>query len=620
VVVSGAVAWALDRGAQVRPDGSVRFRVWAPAAAAVAVRVGAGAAAVETPLAGARDQVREAVVSAVAPGSDYCYRLDGRDRPDPVSRHQPAGVHGPSRVVDPAAFRWSDGAWRGRAMADLVLYELHVGTFTAAGTFDAMVERLAALRALGVTAIELMPVAEFPGARNWGYDGVHLYAPQSTYGGPDGLRRLVDAAHAADLAVVLDVVYNHLGPEGNYLGEYGPYFTERYRTPWGPALNFDDADSDEVRRFFVDNARYWVTEFHLDGLRLDAVHAICDCSATHLLEEIGDAVHAQAAALGRTIVVIAESDGNDPRLLHTKAAGGFGLDGQWSDDFHHAVHAALTGERGGYYVDFGGAAPVAKALRDRFVYDGGYSAHRRRRHGRPAADIAADCFVVCTQNHDQVGNRARGERLAALVPFEARKLAAALLLLSPYVPLLFMGEEYGETTPFLYFVSHGDAALVEAVRAGRQREFAAFAWGSEIPDPQAEETFRRSRPVAARAHEPGHAALRALYGDLLRLRHAEPALRPGAAAVTVADGSAVQASWVTAVLVPPAGPALLGVFNLGAATAEVPLPAAPAGRWRLALATTDARYDGDGVVPVATPPPATAITIAGHAGAAYGAG
>jgi maltooligosyltrehalose trehalohydrolase len=366
--------WTLARGATVLRDGTTRVTVWAPHARRVDVVRPGGGRAGPIALAPAGGGVFSGVAADAPAGTDYAYRLDGTATlPDPVSRHQPAGVHGPSRVVDPATFRWTDGAWRGLDLDTLVLYELHVGTFTAAGTFAGATERLAQLRALGVTAVELMPVGEFPGARNWGYDGVHAYAPHSAYGGPDGLRRLVDAAHAAGLGVVLDVVYNHVGPEGNVLGRYGPYFTDRYRTPWGDAVNFDGPDSDEVRRYVLDNARYWITEYHLDGLRLDAVHAIYDFGARHILAELAAAVHAQAAALGRRVLVIAESALNDPRVVQPVAQGGWGLDAQWSDDFHHAVHGALTGERTGYYADYGDASHVAKALRDRFVLDGAYS-------------------------------------------------------------------------------------------------------------------------------------------------------------------------------------------------------------------------------------------------------
>jgi maltooligosyltrehalose trehalohydrolase len=578
----------LARGATLREDG-VEFSVWAPRAERVAVRVVTGTRTGEWPLA--RDAgVFTGVVAGLGAGVDYVYRLerdgDTCERADPVSRFQPHGVHGPSRVVDPRAFRWSDGSWRAPELPDLVLYELHVGTFTDAGTFDGVIAELPAIRDLGVTAIELMPVGEFPGARNWGYDGVHLYAPQSTYGGPKGLRRLVDAAHRIGLAVVLDVVYNHLGPEGNHLADFGPYFTDRYPTPWGPAVNFDGPDSDQVRRWVADNALHWLTEFHVDGLRLDAVHAIFDGGARHVLEELTRAVHEEAARLGRRAYVIAENDLNDPRLVRAPERGGHGLDAQWSDDFHHAVHAAVTGERDGYYVDFGGVAPLAKTLRDRFVYDGRHSAYRRRRHGAPAGDLPADRFVVFIQNHDQVGNRAHGERLAALVPLARQKLAAALLLLSPYVPLLFMGEEYGETNPFLYFTSHGAPDLVAAVREGRQREFARFTWDGDVPDPQAVETFLRSR--LDRTH--ADARLLALYRDALRLRREEPALRPGNA---VCDVSAdPEAGWVTLALTPATGARLVAVFNLAEAQ-EIPVVAVPTA-WTVLLSTDAERYGGSG--------------------------
>jgi maltooligosyltrehalose trehalohydrolase len=581
--------WALSRGATVSTDGTAHFAVWAPAARAVSVVVLGSGRRREVALTPAGDGVFEGAVPDVPPASDYWYRLDGGpDRPDPVSRHRPAGVHGPSRVVDPQAFRWSDAAWTGFEVADLVLYELHVGTFTDVGAFDGVIDELPRLKALGVTAIELMPVAEFPGSRNWGYDGVSLYAPQSTYGGPECLRRLVDAAHAHGLAVVLDVVYNHLGPEGNYLGDFGPYFTDRYRSPWGPAINYDGPDSDEVRRYAIDNALYWVTEFHLDGLRLDAVHAIYDVGARHLLAEMADAVHAQATALGRRAIVIAESDLNDPRLVRPPARGGYDLDAQWSDDLHHAVHAALTGEHDGYYIDFDGAADIAKALRDRFVYDGRCSRHRRRRHGAPACDVPADRVVVFAQNHDQIGNRARGERLSVLVPPPALRVAAALVLLSPYVPMLFMGEEYGEMNPFLYFVSHGDQALVDAVRAGRQREFAEFAWQGDVPDPQAEETFVRSRLDRSRIGTSPHAELLALHRDLIALRRNEQLLRPGTAAVSVeADPSA---PWVTLVYRAGDAPPLAVAYNLGTHGTDVPLD----GRWTPFLSTDDRCYGGKG--------------------------
>jgi maltooligosyltrehalose trehalohydrolase len=515
--------------------------------------------------------------------------------------------------MDPAGFIWADGAWKGLAVRDLVIYELHVGTFAPKGTFDAVIARLEQLRDLGITAIELMPIAEFPGKRNWGYDGVSLYAPQSSYGGPEALRRLVNAAHQAGLAVILDAVYNHLGPEGNYLRDFGPYFTDKYRTLWGEGWNLDGPDSDEVRRYLLDNALYWITEFHLDGLRLDAADTIVDQGATHLLEELATSVHRQAALLGRRISVIAETAANDPRFVRSQEKGGYGLDAQWSDDLHHAVHVALTREQNGYYADFGGVAPVAKALAERFVNDGRYSSFRRRRHGRPAVDLPTDRFVICVQNHDQVGNRARGERLSTLVSAEALRLAAAILLLSPYVPLLFMGEEYGESHPFLYFVSHGDPKLVEAVREGRRREFAGFQWSGEIPDPQAESTFEASRLDWAAAGRQPHAQLRALYHDLLQLRRVHPALKPGIASIEVSHDAGAE--WVRLAL--SAGDEhLLGGFNF--AGAERQLPTSAARSWHLILSTDAASYGGGDrgrVVPgqLVLPPLSAALLRSGAA-------
>jgi maltooligosyltrehalose trehalohydrolase len=504
-------------------------------------------------------------------------------------------------------------------MPDFIIYELHTGTFTHAGTFDAVIPHLRALHDLGVTAIELMPVAQFPGTRNWGYDGVDLYAPQNSYGGPDALKRLVNAAHHEQLAVVLDVVYNHLGPEGNYLADFGPYFSHRYHTPWGPPLDFDGPDSDQVRRFVIDNALHWVTEYHIDALRLDAVHGIHDAGVTHILCDLADAVHAQARHLGRRIAVIAESDLNDPTLLRDPACGGHGLDAQWSDDFHHAVHAALTREQQGYYIGYHGVRDVAKAMAERFVYDGVYSAFRGRPHGASAIDVSAEHFVVYMQNHDQVGNRAVGERLSALVPFAHLKLSAALLLLSPYVPLLFMGDEYGETNPFLYFVSHTDPALADAVRIGRARELESFGWDARVPDPQADATFARSKLDRAQLeHAPWHRQLLAMYRDLLHLRLTEPALRPGDARVHVTSDA--ELGWITLSLTPPSGRPLCAAFNLSAEERPIPLPAAhrPA-RWICTFCTDHPSYGGAhdppsamnalgeaGEAPCATLPPFTA--------------
>jgi maltooligosyltrehalose trehalohydrolase len=429
-------------------------------------------------------------------------------------------------VVRPERFAWTDRDWPGVRRENLVFYEMHVGSFTAEGTFEAVIPRLDSLRGLGVTAVQLMPVAQFPGGRNWGYDGVAPYAAQSSYGGPHGLQRLVDACHAAGLAVFLDVVYNHLGPEGNYLSEFGPYFTDHYRTGWGQAFNYDGAGSDPVRDFVVDNVRMWLEEFHLDGLRLDAVHAVYDLGARHILRAVQETADEAGRRGDRAVHVVAESDLNDPRLLLPPEQGGYGLSAQWSDDFHHALHAFFTGERQGYYQDFGRLQDLPRVLQRPFLYAGDYSPFRDRRHGAPPGDLTGDRFVVAVQNHDQVGNRARGDRLTVLLPDPARqRLTAGLLLFAPYLPLLFMGEEYGEENPFPFFCSFNDPDLVRNVREGRRREFAAFAWQGEVPDPQAEETFRAARLSWSWPEGTARAGLRRLYADLLAARRTWPPLR-----------------------------------------------------------------------------------------------
>ena len=512
----------LPLGATLLGDGRCAFNVWAPAAERVSVLLRYPER--EVALEPGERGYHAAVVDGVGAGTRYTLRLDaGIERPDPASRFQPEGPHGPSEVVD-LGFAWTDAAWRGLPLERHVIYELHVGTYTPEGTFDAIIPHLESLRELGVTAVELMPIAQFPGGRNWGYDGVGLSAAQNTYGGPAGLHRLVDACHARGLAVVLDVVYNHLGPEGNYLAEFGPYFTDRYRTPWGPALNFDGEGSDEVRRFFIDNALAWVTDFHIDALRLDAVHAIVDPSPTPFIEELCAAVHRRVRELGRAVHCIAESAANDARLITPRELNGYGADAQWNDDFHHALRTTLTDERAGYYAGYRGLEHLRKALTHGFVFTGERDPFRGRRHGSPSRHIPAERFIVFHQNHDQVGNRMLGERLGELVPFDALKLAAAATSLSPFIPLLFMGEEYAEPAPFLYFVSHTDPALVEAVRKGRAEEFASFNWQGQTPDPQSEETFRRSTLDLSLRRQGRHAALLAFYMELLRLRREHPAL------------------------------------------------------------------------------------------------
>ncbi|MCU1242881.1 MAG: malto-oligosyltrehalose trehalohydrolase [Candidatus Acidoferrum typicum] len=459
------------------------------------------------------------VADTARSGGKYLYRFgDSHQRPDPASRRQPDGVHGPSELVDLQDFEWTDGNWKGVALENSVFYELHVGAFTQKGTFDEVRAAVDQLATVGVTTIELMPIAQFPGNRNWGYDGVYPFAVQNSYGTPRDLQRLVNAAHSRGLAVALDVVYNHLGPEGNYLGEYGPYFTDYYRTPWGAALNFDGPDSDEVRHFFIQNALYWLENFHIDALRLDAIHGIFDASAIPFLAELSREVEASAARTGKIISLVAESDLNDARVLRCRCEGGLGMRSQWSDDFHHSVHTLLTGENSGYYEDFGDIQHLGGTLQQGWYYAGQYSRHRRRRHGNRPPPFKGSNYTVCIQNHDQVGNRALGERLSSLVNLESLKLAAGANLLSPFVPLLFMGEEYGETSPFLYFTSHGDPNLAEAVRRGRAEEFRSFSWQDQIPDPQAESTFDRSRLKRDLAEEEPHRTILRFYQMLLRFR------------------------------------------------------------------------------------------------------
>jgi maltooligosyltrehalose trehalohydrolase len=521
-------AWQLEFGARMIEADRVRFKVWAPFANTVAVEL-VDRDRTAIPMQPAAQGYFEVTVEGVGPRARYRYLLDGKKaRPDPVSRVQPEGVHGPSAVVDPDSFGWTDSDWPGVPLKDLIIYELHVGTFTREGTFDSIIPHLSYLKGtVGITAIELMPVAQFPGGRNWGYDGVFPYAVQSSYGGPDGLKRLVDACHATGLAVILDAVYNHLGPEGNYLGEFGPYFTDRYKTPWGSAINYDGPDSDAIRHYVVSNALYWVTEYHIDALRLDAIHGIYDFSATHILKELSLAVHAQAARLNRQILVIAESDLNDARVIDLPSRGGYGLDGQWSDDFHHALRVVLTGESRGYYEDFHGLQDLGTAVRDGFVYSGQYSGHRRRRHGNSSQQLSPGQLVVFSQNHDQIGNRAVGDRLSTQLPFDALKVARTLVLLSPNIPLLFMGEEYGETAPFQYFIEHGNSDLVEAVRRGRRREFAHFGWKAEdIPDPQDPATFDRSR-LNREQLDDRQAGLLRWTSALIHLRKTNPTLGAG---------------------------------------------------------------------------------------------
>lgn len=510
-------------GAVPLGDDNCLFRVWSPFADRVEVNI-PGKHARALPLSKTARGYHEGVFDNVPPGTQYMFQIDDEtELPDPASRYQPEGVHGASAVVK-TAFDWTDHSFRGIPLKDFIIYELHTGTYTAGGTFTDIIPHLKELCDLGVTAIELMPVAQFPGARNWGYDGVYPFAVQNTYGGPVALKTLVNECHNHNLSVILDVVYNHLGPEGNYLPQFGPYFTDAYRTPWGKALNFDDAFSDKVRRFFIENALYWQRVFHIDALRLDAVHAIRDFSPVTFLEQLTMETQKQAEAIGRPFYLIGESDQNNPRLTLPREIGGTGLHAQWSDDLHHCLHAQLTGETTGYYADYTDFRLLAKTLTKGFAYTGEHSIYRKRRHGAQPLLNHPRNFVVCSQNHDQVGNRQTGDRPTASLSLESLKLAAVTVLLSPFTPLLFMGEEYGEKAPFQFFTSHTDPELVDAVRQGRRNEFASFQWKGETPDPQAEETFLRSK-LNHELKSGGHGrALLGFYKELIHLRKTLPPL------------------------------------------------------------------------------------------------
>lgn len=505
-------------GANYLGNGKCEFTVWAPLVKKVQLQLVSPQERLVTMFKEKWGYWRT-VVENISSGTKYFYCLNQeRQRPDPASHFQPAGVHQASQIVDHSSFAWEDKGWKGIPLSEMIIYELHVGTFTPEGTLAAIVPRLDQLKDLGITAIEIMPVAQFPGERNWGYDGVYPFAVQNSYGGPDGLKGLVDACHKRGLAVVLDVVYNHLGPEGNYLWDYGPYFTDKYKTPWGQAVNFDDAYSDGVRNFFHENALHWLQNYHIDALRLDAIHAIYDMSAKPFLQELAEKVKEFSHQEHRKFYLIAESDLNDTKVVRSPESGGYGIDSHWSDGFHHALHTLLTREQQGYYIDFGKITHLSKALREGAVYTGQYSEYRKRRHGNSPRYKQGRQLVVCSQNHDQIGNRMLGERLTQLVSFEALKLAAGVVILSPYLPLLFMGEEYGENAPFLYFVSHSDSGLVDAVRKGRKQEFVSFVTHVEPPDPQALETFLKSKITWGKREQEGHVILLSFYRQLFHLR------------------------------------------------------------------------------------------------------
>lgn len=577
-------------GAMYLGNGRCRFLVWAPNVKRVELRLLTPHER-SLPMQPRDRGYFEVTAEDVGPDTRYCYRLDGqRDRPDPASRFQPEGVHLASAVVDPQ-FAWTDQRWHGIPLHRYITYEMHVGTFTPEGTFDAAIAYLNDLTDLGITAVELMPVAQFPGGRNWGYDGVHPFAVQNTYGGPAGLRRFVDAAHDRGLAVIQDVVYNHIGPEGNYLAEFGHYFTDRYHTPWGRAVNFDDHGSDEVRRFFIENALHWIEAFHVDALRLDAVHAIYDFSARPFLQELADAVRLEGERLNRRVYTIAESSLGDARLVTPKVLGGCGIDAQWCDDLHHALRTELLDERSGYYADYRGFGDIVKAYRVGFVQDGRWSEYRGRRHGNSARHLEPVKLVVCSQNHDQIGNRLFGERPAEWLSFEQLKLAAAAVLLSPYQPMLFMGEEYGETAPFQFFVSHSDPALIDAVRRGRKEEFARFCWKEEPPDPQDEATFLRCKLNHELKRKGHHRVLWDFYKRLIGLRKTEPSLAfPDRERLEITELPPARAMAVHGWSVDRE---MILVYHFGAEAVTV-RARMPCGAWDKLLDSADSQWGGPG--------------------------
>jgi len=571
-------------------DGSAWFRVWAPKAGEVKLRISApGPSRV---LEMDREDLGYWSVSCAdaLAGARYSFLLDGKERADPASHYQPLGVEGPSEVVDHGSFRWDDLGWEGIEPGRMVIYEIHTGAFTPEGSLDAIIPRLDDLRDLGVNAIELMPMAQFPGDRNWGYDGVFPYSVHDTYGGPAALKRLVTACHSSAVAVILDVVYNHFGPEGSYISEFGPYFTDRYSTPWGAALNFDGPQSDQVREFFFENALHWFENYHLDGLRLDAVHAIIDMSANPFLRALRKKVARYSFEKGRAFYLFAESDLNDTKVV-CSGEYAYGLDAHWCDDFHHSVHALITGEREGYYADFGTASHLVKSLREGYVYTGQYSAYRQRSFGSPSAHLPRERFIVFAQNHDQVGNRPLGERLPILTTFEGLKLSAGVLLLSPFIPLIFMGEEYGEEAPFLYFVSHSDSCLTDAIREGRKKEFGEFNRKTEPPAPESPDTFHSSKLNWGAREGRRNNMLLNLYRTLVRLRREVKAL--------AISGDGVLDAWclddepVVLLSRSREESGALAAFNFSRERVRVGYPL-PAGKWLLSLDSSGTEWDGPG--------------------------
>ncbi len=578
-------------GANYLGNNQCEFTVWGPTLKQVAVQLVSPDKHL-IPMQKSADGYWQTTATDIPPGTLYTYQLEAKsDWPDPASKYQPQGVHSPSQVIDENAFTWTDTDWQGVPLAETIIYELHVGTFTQAGTFEAIIPQLTKLKELGINAIEIMPVAQFPGDRNWGYDGVYPYAVQNSYGGPEGFKKLINACHKQGISVILDVVFNHLGPEGNYLSQFAPYFTSKYVSIWGTPLNFDDAYSDGVRNYFIENALYWFRDYHIDGLRIDAIQAIFEVSARPFLEELSDATTDLSQQLGKQLYLIAESDLNDVRTLRSKELGGFGLSAQWCDDFHHALHTLLTGENDRYYQDFGKCEHLEKAFKESFVYSGQYAPHRKRKHGNSAKDQPADQFIVFSQTHDQIGNRILGDRLSKIVDFEALKLAAATVLISPYIPFLFMGEEYGEESPFLYFVSHSDENLIEAIRKDKQQEFKIFEGRGEFQDPQSPESFQKCKLNWEKQTAGKHKILWEWHQHLIKLRRTIPALKK--LDKTSLEVSSIEAEKILFLRRWTDDSQIFCILNFNKQQVAFTV-ALPQGNWKKILDSADAKWMGAG--------------------------
>lgn len=588
----------MKTGAFFTNDGC-SFSVWAPEKKSMLLHI-VSPIDMKAPMAKDEDGCFSVKIAEVPAGAGYFFMPDGeKDYPDPASHFQPEGVHGASSVVDHSSFRWNDNAWKGIPAADLILYEMHVGTFTPEGTFDSVIMRLDELAETGINGIELMPVSQFPGSRNWGYDGVFPYSVQNTYGGPDGLKKLVDAAHQRGIAVFLDVVYNHLGPEGNYFGKYGPYFTKKYKVSWGDAINLDDAWCDGVREYFSENLLHWFVNYHIDGIRADAIHMMFDFSAVHFWEVAYSKVKLMEQKQGRKFFLFAESDLNSPKVVKSPESGGYGFDAQWLDDFHHALYVLLHPEGRDRYEDFGSLEQLAKAYTDGFVHSGEFVKFRKHRHGASSAGIPGEKFVAFNQNHDQVGNRVLGERLCMLTGFDQMKMAAAALILSPYIPLLFMGEEYGDENPFFYFISHSDKALIKAVREGRKKEFESYRWKTDPPDPQDESTFLKSKISWEKRYSGKHRLLLDWNRELIGIRKNHPAMKN-----TRKDGIFVYIEGVSVfffVRTSDDGRSqIVCILNFSGSKAKVTAPSGSPG-WRKILDSTEPRWSQDEKTAVPAP-------------------